>query len=130
MTNKFNDIMAQRTDAELLKVLTTDRSSYEQDALEAARVEIDKRQLDSAQLKEAQETIDAEEKDQQARKNEPLGFGLKILTFLIPGLINIFIARTLKAEGYDRKWRDAWRWTFFGVSFYMAIAILISFLKR
>ena len=122
--------MEQRSNAELLQIVTTNRDSYEPEALEAARIELDKRQLDSAQVAEAQQKIDAEERDFQDRKNEPLGPGFKMLTFLLPGLINIFIARTMKAEGYEKKWKDGWRWTSYGVVFYVAIAILISFMKR
>jgi len=40
MENKFSEVMSQRTDEELIKILTVDRERYNPIAIEAAESEI------------------------------------------------------------------------------------------
>jgi hypothetical protein len=36
----------------------------------------------------------------------------------------LVLAGTYKADGYDRKANEAWRWTFYGFGFYFGIVLL------
>jgi hypothetical protein len=38
------------------------------------------------------------------------------------------IADELKAAGYDRQYREIWRWFFYGFAFYVALLIFIMIL--
>ena len=76
------------------------------------------------QIETAKQKIREKEQSIKDKANMPLGIGWKLLTFLIPGIPNFLIARTLKAEGYDRKWKEAWHWTFYGLGFYIGLFLL------
>jgi hypothetical protein len=125
MENRFAEAMALRSDAELVDILTKKRDDYQPDAVAAAEIELARRKLTTKQVADAKERIELKEQAIQERANEPLGIGWKLLTFLIPGLINILIAGALKTDGYERKFREAWRWTFYGVGFYLGLGLLM-----
>jgi hypothetical protein len=105
--NKFIRIMEQRTDSEPMEILTKDRDEYQPEALIAADTEFERRKLSVDQIESAKQEIRKKEQSIKDKANMPLGLGWKLLTFLIPGIPNFLVARTLKAEGYDRKWKEA-----------------------
>ncbi|GHV18259.1 hypothetical protein AGMMS49938_19180 [Fibrobacterales bacterium] len=51
---EFEGTMTQRTDAELIKIVTVDRNGYEPSAIEAALAEIEKRKIDTANIEPIQ----------------------------------------------------------------------------
>ena len=126
LQNRFADAMAGRSDAELVEILTKRRNDYQPDALAVAEMELVKRNLTTEQVEQAKQSVELKDQEIQQRANEPLGAGWKLLTFLIPGIINFMIAGTLKADGYDRKFREAWRWTFYGFGFYLSLGLLTT----
>jgi hypothetical protein len=130
MENKFVGIMEQRTDSELMEILTKDRDEYQPEALKAAEAELEKRKLTVDQIESAKQKVKTKEQSIKDKANMPLGIGWKLLTFFIPGILNFLIARTLKTEGYDRKWKEAWHWTFYGFGFYIGLFLLSLLLIR
>jgi hypothetical protein len=130
MDNKFIRIMEQRTDSELMEILTKDRDEYQPEALIAAETELERRKLSVGQFETAKQEIREKEQSIKDKANMPLGIGWKLLTFLVPGIPNFLIARTLKAEGYDRKWKEAWHWTFYGFGFYIGLFLFGLLLIR
>ena len=120
----FEKVMSQRTDAELIEIVTKKSEDYQQAALLAAEAELKKRNLSSEETEIANSEIEKKEKTILENSNAPLGIGWKLLTFFLPGIPNFLIARVLKAEGYDRKWREAWHWTFYGIMFYVGLVVL------
>ena len=128
MQTDFNKIMSHQSDAELIEVLTRKQEEYQPEALLAAKAEIDKRELSVESMESAKQEVELKHITKKENANTPLGTGWKICTFLLPGILNILIASAIKAEGYERKWKDAWRWTFYGVGFYIGLIILCYFL--
>jgi hypothetical protein len=82
MENKFLEVMSQRTDSELLEIVTKLKNDYQPDAVHAAEIEIQKRNLSTDQIEKAKEEIIVKEQNLQARENEPLGAGQKVLFFI------------------------------------------------
>ena len=62
MENKFNEVMSQRTDEELIKILTVDRERYNPIAIEAAESEIKKRNIDTNKFEEIKKVSSIEKK--------------------------------------------------------------------
>jgi len=117
----FAEAMARRSDAELVEILTQRHDDYQPDTLAAAEMELEKRNLTTEQVEQAKQSVELKI---QQRANEPLEAGWKLLTFLIPGIITSMIAATLKADGYDGKFREARRWMFYGFGFYLSLGLL------
>lgn len=130
MKSDFKEIMAKRSDAELIEILTKKQDEYQHEALEAAKSELESRNLSTEKIRSAEQEIESKEKAVAENANLPLETTWKILTFVFPGIPNFLIARAIKAEGYERKWKEAWRWTFYGFGFYIALFLLALLLVR
>ncbi|MDR2425298.1 MAG: hypothetical protein LBD59_11360 [Prevotellaceae bacterium] len=128
MTNKFEDVMLQRTDADLLKIITGPADDYQPEALKAAKQEFAKRNLSANQIETAKQEIEQDQKIRSIKANQPLETAWKILTFIFPGLIQIIFSGTFKADGFDRKARELVRWTIYGFGFYAGLIVLIFLL--
>lgn len=46
MENEFKKVMSERTDEELIKIVTIERGKYNPTAIEAADAEVEKRNID------------------------------------------------------------------------------------
>ena len=122
--NKFTEIMQQRSDAELLEIVTKLRDDYESDAVAAAETELKKRELTPDKLDQAEKEVEQKHKVIEETANQPLDIHWIVLCLLFPGLINFFLAFIFKGQGQDRKFKEAWRWTFYGFGFYISILII------
>lgn len=124
MNVDLKEIMAQRSDAELIEILTKKQEDYQPEALSAAEAELEKRNLSVEKIESAEQELEDKEKTIKEIANTPLGIGWKLLTFFVPGY-NILYFILLKAEeGYERKWREAWHWTCYGIVFYASLVFL------
>jgi hypothetical protein len=130
MDNQFTNVMAQRTDAELLKIVNELRSDYQPDALGAAEKELSKRNLSTLQIQEASKENQIKHKIDAEKATTKLGGGWKTLAFIFPGIILIIFSGAFKADGYDRKARELTKWTLYGIGFYLGLIVLISILNR
>lgn len=122
--NRFAEVMAQRTDADLLEIATTARDDYQDEALEAAEAELSRRDLTPEIVEAAEQQLEEKRQESANRASEPLSAHWKALTFVFPGVANLFIALAVKSEGYERKYREAWRWTLYGVAAYAALGLV------
>lgn len=121
--NKYAAPMSKKTDAELIRVLTTDKDSYHPDALQAAEGELNNRNLTVEQSATARETHSAIVADEIAKAEEPLGLVDKVLTFIIPFRAFI-VSMTYRADGYDTKADEIRKWSLYGIGFYIALIFL------
>lgn len=131
MTNNFTKVMEQKSDSELLEIVTKLKDDYQPEAVVAAQNEIEKRNLTGEQIEQAK--LEIEEKDLKnfQRENEPLDAGQKIL-FLIFfwGVIPWVIAGTFKADGYTKKYKDAWKFMRIGIGVFFGIPLLLVLITR
>ena len=73
MENKFAEAMSKRSDSELLEIVTKLRNDYQPEAVEAAEIEIKKRNLSTEQIEKAKEEIIVKEISLKEREKEPFG---------------------------------------------------------
>jgi hypothetical protein len=115
MDNKFIEVMEKRSDSELLEIVTKLRNDYQLEAVEAAELVIKNRNLSTDQIEQAKQEIKEKEISNIERENESLSVGQKILFFIFFwGVIPWAMAGTFKANGYLKKYKDAWRFMKYG----------------
>ena len=153
MIKDFSEIMSKRSDKELADILTTKRDDYEAEAINAAQVEFDKRNLDVNNFVTVAEMKAVEKAKEPIPKHEQKFNWLhKFLTFFSLGYIHYFwdltskyileipileilglpltiIAQVLlfkefKKKGYDRLALDLKNWALNGWIFYVGLAVL------
>ncbi|MBV8391031.1 MAG: hypothetical protein JO080_14595 [Mucilaginibacter sp.] len=124
MKNEFDNIMSQRTDAELIQILNGPPDNYQPAALEAARRVFEGRNLSDEKISAAKQEIEQDRLRDDLKSNEPLPIFLKIIAFIFPGILLLLFAGLFKGGGYDKKAKDLTRWTLFGFGFYFGIALL------
>lgn len=131
MINSFTEVMVQKSDSELLEIVTKLKDDYQQEAVVAAQNEIEKRNLSVGQVEQAELEIEEKEKKNSERENNPLGFGQKIL-FLIFfwGVIPWVMAGTFKADGYTKKYKDAWKFMRIGMGVFFGIPLLLILITK
>jgi len=126
MDFEFEKSMARLSDAELVRVVTSDRNDYQEAALIAAENELAKRNLTVEQISDARKTNEAEKIIRDTKANTPLDFYWIILALIFPGIFQLIISGIFKGEGYDRKSKELTKWTILGLGFYIVLTILIS----
>lgn len=65
MTNRFEAVMAKRTHEELIKIVSVDRTDYEPLAVEAAEIEVRRRNLDTGFIEDTIVRLEAEHRHQR-----------------------------------------------------------------
>ena len=92
MENEFTKVMSERTDQELIKIVTVERERYNPTAIEAADLEIEKRNIDTAEFEKIKEkaTIDKEQK--QKVDTNVVGSGTRFINFLLDFIVWLVFA--------------------------------------
>lgn len=118
--------MSEATDKELVNIVHVCTIDYQPEAVYAAESELERRELSILQIEELKREI-LEVKHQDAIKAEkPLQTYWKLLTFIFPGILNLVFAMLFIADGYDKRTKEMWKWTFYGFCFYVVIVFLIT----
>jgi hypothetical protein len=125
MENKFAEAMVKRTYAELHEIVGKLRNEYEPEAVAAAEAEVARRNLTGEKIEPKENIFRTQKKLIADKANAPLQIYWKIITFLLPGLLILLFADDLKAEGYERRYKEVWRWFFYGAGFYIGLLILL-----
>ncbi len=83
MKNEFTKVMSQRSDEELIKIVTVEKEKYNPEAIEAAEIELKNRNLDTSIIDEIKEkTIIRKTNEQKVNKNIVSSF-TRFLNFII-----------------------------------------------
>jgi hypothetical protein len=130
MENNFSNIMADRSDAELLNILTNQRDDYQPEAIQAAEIEYKKRNLSEDQINIAQKEIEIVNEQVLEKANQKLETIWKAIAFIFPGILLLIFSGTFKADGYDKKAKELIKWTLYGFGFYLGLFILIMILNN
>jgi uncharacterized RDD family membrane protein YckC len=92
MENEFKEVMSQRTDEELIKIVTIEREGYNPTAIEAAESEIEKRNIDTSKFEEIKEVATAEKKQKEKVDSNVVGSGIRFLNFIIDFFVWLILA--------------------------------------
>lgn len=95
MENEFAKVMSERTDEELIKIVTVERTSYNPTAIEAADAEVEKRNIDTSEFEKIREKATAEKQQKEKVDSNVVGSGIRFLNFIIDFIIWLIIAGSL-----------------------------------
>ena len=116
MIQDFREVMSNRTDEELIKIVTIDRNDYQTEAVEAAEKELKTRNIDETKIESAKQDIEEKEtKDKEFESSIVSSgtrlihsivdfFGFFILAFILSSILQLFYSpsdeQTIKLVGY------------------------------
>lgn len=83
MANQFTQIMSERSDDQLIQIVTTDREKYNQSAMKAAEIEIAKRNIDPSVFSQKSEEYSFEKEKNEEVESNSASTGSRFLNYLI-----------------------------------------------
>jgi len=84
--------MSERTDQELIKIVTIERERYNSTAIEAADLEIEKRNIDTAEFEKIKEKVTVDKEQKQKVDSNVVGSGTRFINFLIDFIVWLVLA--------------------------------------
>ena len=90
MENNFIKVMSNKTDEELIKIVTVNRAKYQELAIETAEKEIDLRKIDASQFEKITAKVEIENQVIKKIENNTVGSRIRFVNFLIDFMV-IFI---------------------------------------
>jgi hypothetical protein len=90
MNTNYKDVMSQRTDEELIKIVTIDRDSYQPLAVETAEEEIKKRNIDTTKIEEIKIDAMAQIEEQKQFETKKVSSWKRLIHFIVD-TISFFI---------------------------------------
>ena len=126
----FKDVMSKRSDAELIEITTKLKDDYQREAVTAALEELKSRDLNAEEVESAKSEIQEKEIINKELAEIPLATIWKFLTFLKPGVIQLFIATRMRGDGKERMADELKKFTLYGFGFYFSLIILILILQK
>tara|TARA_R110002012_G_C11583638_1_gene605591 strand:+ start:738 stop:1334 length:597 start_codon:yes stop_codon:yes gene_type:complete len=92
MENEFAKVMSERTDEELIKIVTVERGSYNPTAIEAADAEVEKRNIDTSEFEKIREKATTEKEQKEKVDSNVVGSGIRFVNFLIDFIVWLVLA--------------------------------------
>lgn len=92
MENEFAKVMSERTDEELIKIVTVEREKYNPTAIEAADAEVEKRNIDTSEFEKIREKATAEKEQKEKVDSNVVGSGIRFVNFLIDFIVWLVLA--------------------------------------
>jgi len=92
MENEFAKVMSERSDDELIKIVTAERDKYNPTAIEAAELEVDKRNIDTSKFEEIKAKTTTERVAKEKVDANVVGSGIRFVNFLIDFIIWLILA--------------------------------------
>ena len=83
MENEFKHVMSERTNEELVKIVTVEREDYTPTAIEAAELELEKRNIGSNEFVKIKEIATIAKESVQRVDKGAVGSGIRFLNFVI-----------------------------------------------
>ncbi len=122
--NEFSEEMAKRQNFELIEIVNSQPNDYLPEAISAAEFELRDRNLSDELYHNAEQELQHRQAVVLNKAQAPLQNTWKWVIFLMPGFATMMISGTLKADGYDRRYKEALRWSLYGIIFYVTLGIL------
>ena len=101
MENSFTQRMSNKTDEELIKIVTIDRGKYQELAIEAAEKEIELRNINKTTFKEVTEKVAVEKQKFETVENNSVNSSIRFVNFLIDFVV-IFIFYGLVVPNFEQ----------------------------
>ena len=95
MENEFTKVMSERTDEELISIVTVERDKYNPVAIEAADAEVEKRNIDTSEFEKIREKATSEKAQKEIVDSNVVGPGIRFVNFLTDFIIWLLIAGIL-----------------------------------
>ncbi len=92
MDNEYSNVMSQRSDEELIRIVVIQRDDYNQMAVEAAINEIKKRGLKLDEIEKIQEKAIDEDEKIESFKNNVASSSLRIINLFVDTIVIFFIS--------------------------------------
>lgn len=92
MENEFAKVMSERTDEELIKIVTVERESYNPTAIVAADSEVEKRNIDTSEFEKIREKATAEKEQKEKVDSNVVSSGIRFVNFLIDFIVWLILA--------------------------------------
>lgn len=83
MENEFTKVMSERTDEELIKIVTVERSNYQPLAIEAADLEVEKRNIDTTEFENIREKATNEQEQKDKTNSNVVSSLIRFVNFII-----------------------------------------------
>lgn len=128
MNFNFREVMKSNSTEELVKIATTDRNNYQDEAVFAAEKELSDRKYSSEEFEKYKIKGQLIKELEFKKSIEPLEIYYKIIVLLFPGIITLILSGIFKNSGYDKKSSDLILWTIFGFVFYGLLSIILHYL--
>jgi hypothetical protein len=126
MDQDLSEAMGQKSDSELLEIVSKLKEDYPSETVSAAKAEIKKRNVSVDQVELLKEAIEIKEKGQSEKENEALEIKHKILFFLFFWGVNSWsMAGAFKAKGYKKKYKDARKFMKMGMVVFIGFPLLV-----
>jgi hypothetical protein len=124
---RFADVMAARSDAGLVEIVTGDPDDWDPDAIAAATAEIEKRGISP----EARQRFAADALDAATAARRPLDRSMKWITILmgglcLPGVVVIWLYTQYERAGERRKAREMMRYFGYGLAIHFAVLCVVK----
>ena len=87
MENEFAKVMSERTNEELIKIVTVERKRYNPTAIEAADSEIEKRNIDTDEFEKIKEKATVEKEQKQNVDSNVVSSGIRFLNLIIDSIV-------------------------------------------
>ena len=91
MTTDFKEVMSQRTDEELVKIVTIQRDDYQPMAVEAAEEEIKKRGIDTTKAEEIKTDLEGKLEEEKEFDSKKVKSGTRFLNFIIDSIAFLIV---------------------------------------
>lgn len=119
----FGKTMKEASDAELIRIVITNRDKYQEAAIAAAEAERSRRKLPEETLSRLKHRQIEENAEKEYRAGLPLELHWTIIAFLFPGMFQRIVAGFFKGNGFARTANEVGKWTIFGLFFYIAFVV-------
>ena len=90
MENNFIKVMSNKTDEELIKIVTANRTKYQVLAIEAAEKEIDSRKIDASKFEKITAKVEIENEVIKKIENNTVKSRIRFLNFTIDFIVVFF----------------------------------------
>jgi uncharacterized RDD family membrane protein YckC len=95
MTTDFNEVMSQRTDDELITIITVDRIKYQPQAIRAAEIEVEKRKIDPQIINQRIKKFKLETAVKERIKSRSTSFQNRVINQIIDFIVIVFLIQIL-----------------------------------